>query len=85
MLTGSEEIVVAFIVGCGVIVFVILIVESIVEISVEEAETESTEELDTISISSKVEVKGWRDEIGELEVGRLVELCTIIIEDVIVD
>ena len=67
------------------IVFVILIVESIVEISVEEAETESTEELDTISISSKVEVKGWRDEIGELEVGRLVELCTIIIEDVIVD
>ena len=67
------------------IVFVILIVESIVEISVEEAETESTEELDTILISSKVEVKGWRDEIGELEVGRLVELCTIIIEDVIVD
>ena len=67
------------------IVFVILIVESIVEISVEEAETESTEELDTISISSKVEVKGWRDEIGELDVGRLVELCTIIIEDVIVD
>ena len=85
LLTWSEEIVVAFIVCCGVIVFVILIVESIVEISVEEAETESTEELDTISISSKVEVKGWRDEIGELEVGRLVELCTIIIEDVIVD
>ena len=67
------------------IVFVILIEESIVEISVEEAETESTEELDAILISSKVEVKGWRDEIGELEVGRLVELCTIIIEDVIVD
>ena len=81
MLTWSEEFVVTFIVGWVVIVFVILIVESIVEISIEDVETESTEELETISISSKVEVKGWRDEVGESEVDKLVEVCTIIVED----
>ena len=87
LLTWSEEIVVAFIVGWVVIVFVfaILMVESIVEISIDDVETESTEELEIISISSKVEVKGWRDDVGELEVGKLVEVCTMIIEEVIVE
>ena len=66
-------------------VFVILIVESIVEISIDDVETESTEELEIIPISSKVVVKGLRDEVGELEVGKLVEVCTIIVEDVIVE
>ena len=60
-------------------------IESIVEISSDDVETESTEELEIIPLSSKVEVKGWRDEAGELEVGKLVEVCTIIVEDVIVE
>ena len=85
LLTWSEEIVVALIVGCVVIVFVILIVVSIVEISIEDVETESTEELVTISTSSKVEVKGWGDEVGALEVGKSVEVCTIIVENAIVE